>query len=248
MKVVSRQEFIKLPAGTVYTDYAPHIFGELCIKGDSLDNDWWEQRIVGELGINCEEIPEVIERLDAGEDIPVDLDIEARDAMFDVDQLYAVWSKEDVTKLISRLQETLQMPGGRPSTYTLELADLFCSRISEGNSMRKVCKAEDMPDTTTIFKWIREKEDFSLQYARAKDESGDADQDKLDEIAEKVLIGEYDPQSARVAADIIKWSASKKKPKKYGDKQQIEHSGSIELDKLSDEELDIRIQALQNAE
>jgi hypothetical protein len=65
---------------------------------------------------------------------------------------------------------------------------------------------------------MQKDEAFRNHYTRAKEESGDADQDKLDEIAEKVLTGEIDPQAARVAADIIKWSASKKKPKKYGDR------------------------------
>ncbi len=118
------------------------------------------------------------------------------------------------------------MPGGRPSKYTQELADEFCSRIGEGNSMRKVCLADDMPEGRTVWRWLRTKEKFSQQYARAKEESGDADQDKLDEIAEKVLQGEIEPQAARVAADIIKWSASKKKPKKYGDKIQQDHTSS----------------------
>lgn len=67
---------------------------------------------------------------------------------------------------------------------------------------------------------MQKDEEFRNHYTRAKEESGDADQDKLDEIAEKVLTGEIDPQAARVAADIIKWSASKKKPKKYGDRIQ----------------------------
>jgi DNA-binding ferritin-like protein len=65
---------------------------------------------------------------------------------------------------------------------------------------------------------MQKDEEFRKQYTRAKEESGDADQDKLDEIAERVLDGSLDPQAARVAADIIKWSASKKKPKKYGDR------------------------------
>ena len=46
----------------------------------------------------------------------------------------------------------------------------------------------------------------------------------LEEIAHKTLKGDYDPSSARVAADILKWTAGRKKPKKYGDKQAIEHT------------------------
>jgi len=130
---------------------------------------------------------------------------------------------------------------GRPTDYTEELADDICNRIAEGNSMRKVLLDEELPCMTTVFRWLRTKPEFEQQYTRAKEESADSDQDKLDEIAEKVLTGEYEPQPARVAADIIKWSASKKKPKKYGDKIETVHSGTIgvkEVHDMSDEDLE----------
>ena len=39
-------------------------------------------------------------------------------------------------------------------------------------------------------------------------------------------------QRSRLRVDTRKWIASKLKPKKYGDKQAVEHSGNIALDKL----------------
>ncbi len=107
MRVVKREDFLKLPKGTVYTDYKPHVFGCLCIKGESLKNDWWEQIIVGSLDHESDYLPDIFEALKLGKDVPVELHMESRDACFDDKQLYAVWSKEDVLKLISRLQETL---------------------------------------------------------------------------------------------------------------------------------------------
>ena len=72
--------------------------------------------------------------------------------------------------------------------------------------------------------------------------------DKLDEIAEKVLTGEIGCNEARVAADIIKWSASKKKPKKYGDKQQIDMTTKVTLADKSDKELEAMLDKLRNKE
>jgi len=109
------------------------------------------------------------------------------------------------------------MSAGRPSDYTDDIALEILSLISEGCSLRKACLQVGKP-LKTVWSWMQKDEAFRNHYTRAKEESGDADQDKLDEIAEKVLTGEIDPQAARVAADIIKWSASKKKPKKYGDR------------------------------
>jgi hypothetical protein len=139
------------------------------------------------------------------------------------------------------------MAMGRPTDYSEDLADKFCALISEGNSMAKVCRSnDDMPSTQTIFRWFRIYPDFCDKYARAKEESGDADQDKIDDIAEKVLDGKLEPQQARVAADLIKWSASKKKPKKYGDRVEQVHSGHLRVTDMSDEELDRRLVQLQN--
>lgn len=138
------------------------------------------------------------------------------------------------------------MPAGRPSDYTQELASQICAKIAEGNSLRKTCQIIGK-DITVVWSWITKHEEFAQQYARAKEESGDSDQDRLDEIAEKVISGELDPQAARVAADIIKWSASKKKPKKYGDRIHTEHSGKVELSGMDDEELDRIIRERQQA-
>ena len=65
------------------------------------------------------------------------------------------------------------MPGGRPTLYTKELADVICQRLSEGLSMRTVCKDEDMPCAATLFTWMRIHPEFLVQYTRAKEESAD---------------------------------------------------------------------------
>lgn len=137
------------------------------------------------------------------------------------------------------------METGRPTDYTPELTDEFCARIALGRSLRSVVKDKDMPSHTTIYQWLRKHDSFAEQYARAKEDSADSRADQIDDIADKVLRGEYDAQAARVAIDAFKWTSGKHKPKKYGDKQQIEHSGSVDMSKQSDEELDARIRELE---
>jgi len=104
-----------------------------------------------------------------------------------------------------------------------------------------------MPAASSVFKWLREQEGFSEQYAKAKEESADAlVEDMLDisdnEVKEPVVIdgvplvvdGKMVMQTtsaavahARLRVDTRKWSASKLKPKKYGDKVTTEHTGSV---------------------
>jgi len=108
---------------------------------------------------------------------------------------------------------------------------------------------------STVFKWLREKPEFSQQYARAKEESADALFEELLEIADDgtndwmerqnaegenigwQLNGEH-VQRSRLRLDTRKWALSKLKPKKYGDRIHTEHSGTIGLSELSDDDLD----------
>lgn len=112
---------------------------------------------------------------------------------------------------------TTAKPMGRPTTYRKELVDEICGLLSEGVSMRTICRDPNMPAMSTIFKWLGQHPYFSEQYARAKEESADAIAEDIQELADAVLAGHVDPNAARVALDAKKWSASKLKPKKYGD-------------------------------
>lgn len=129
------------------------------------------------------------------------------------------------------------MATGRPTKYSKALAARLCAEIAQGKSLRKTCKAGNMPSVKTIYNWFGVHDDFLQQYARAKADSADANADKIEDIAERVLLEEYDPAAARVAIDAFKWTASKKQPKKYGDLRQLELSGAVKLSDMTDDEL-----------
>ncbi len=116
------------------------------------------------------------------------------------------------------------MSAGRPTDYTPELADRICEQLADGMSMGKVCEADDMPAKRTIFNWLRTNEEFLHQYERAKEESADSMTDDMLDISDN-LSG--DTQRDRLRVDTRKWIASKLKPKKYGDYQKHEHTGSL---------------------
>ena len=130
---------------------------------------------------------------------------------------------------------------GRPSGYSQELADRICDELSDGRSLRTVCLSEDLPDKATVFRWLREDKEFRDQYTRAKEESADAmSEDVLDisddgsnDWMEKNFAGQKAwvtngeaLQRSRLRVDTRKWLMAKMKPKKYGDK--IELDGKIE--------------------
>lgn len=128
---------------------------------------------------------------------------------------------------------------GRPTTYTPEIADRICAELACGSSMRTVCKGEDMPAMSTVFLWLRTHKEFSERYAQAKAEAADALVEEMLDIADDgtndwmethdkdgnagyKLNGE-NVQRSRLRVDTRKWIASKLKPKKYGDRIDVDH-------------------------
>lgn len=105
MKIVNRKTFLSLPAETLYSKYAPYVFGELAIKCETVGDDFVTQQIAD--SVWCNDSDEFFDILDAaartGESFSMDFDSAGRDGLFDDEQLFVVWEREDVVALIERL-------------------------------------------------------------------------------------------------------------------------------------------------
>lgn len=123
---------------------------------------------------------------------------------------------------------------GRPTEYSEEVADVICERLANGEGLVSICKDEKLPSRSIVHEWLNPeskyfKESFLDKYVRARDDQADYKAEEIESIAERVLSGELRPDAARVAIDAKKWTASKLKPKRYGDKveQEITHHGDV---------------------
>lgn len=110
---------------------------------------------------------------------------------------------------------------GRPSDFTPEIANLICERLADGESLRTICRDDDMPDRGTVRRWLASDEEFRRQYAHAREEQGDV---YAERVVEEAMTAE-DAATGRLRMDALKWAASKLAPKKYGEKVQQEISG-----------------------
>jgi len=108
---------------------------------------------------------------------------------------------------------------GRPSKFTQPLADRICERLAAGETLRAICRDDDMPSPQAVLRWIPKNEGFSEQYARAREAGYALMADQLTEIADN----DGDPARDRLRVDTRKWLLSKALPKIYGDK--VEHTG-----------------------
>lgn len=131
---------------------------------------------------------------------------------------------------------------GRPSIYSEELANKICTRLASGESLRRICLDEGMPEARTVHYWLVDgkHESFFQQYARAR--AIQAEQ-MFDEILDIADDGENDYMTitkgnetynvedrevtnrSRLRVDSRKWYLSKVLPKKYGDKLDLTTDG-----------------------
>lgn len=117
-------------------------------------------------------------------------------------------------------------PVGRPSKFSQDLAENICEQIANGKSLRAICAGDDMPSATTVFKWLNENQDFSEQYARARDRQADHYFEEIVEIADNVEADSAAVAKARLQVDARKWTLSKLAPKKYGEKTELDVKSS----------------------
>ncbi|EJH7012902.1 hypothetical protein NFT50_001309 [Salmonella enterica] len=115
MRIVNRQTFLSLPENTVYSishwtlDGGSTSITDLKIKGPTVaDADYYETSIPDFDFNSVDEMAEEIERsIKHGWSVDPDFSVETRNSMFDDNQMYAVWEKEDIERLIARLNECL---------------------------------------------------------------------------------------------------------------------------------------------
>jgi hypothetical protein len=145
------------------------------------------------------------------------------------------------------------MAGGRPTDFTPELGAQLCFRIMTykppGNSLTRICEAEDMPCRTTVYYWIldaagkdatEEQREFLNRYRVAHEIKHEKMYDEITHISyditndiivsEKGTVGNStNVARARLITDNLKWCLGKMHPERYGDKSTVEHTGSVEL-------------------
>ncbi len=111
----------------------------------------------------------------------------------------------------------------RPSSYAPETGAKICVQLSQGKSLVKICKAKDMPDQATVYRWLAGNPEFREMYTRAREDQADTLFDETLAIAD-ALPSNASAAAVRRAAlkiDTRKWAAGKLRPRKYGDRQTV---------------------------
>lgn len=138
---------------------------------------------------------------------------------------------------------------GRPSSYTAEVAAAICERVANGETLRSICREDDFPGHSTVYRWLDENQEFAGRFAAARAQGEDVIAQECLEIADdgsNDWMEQHSEESAsagwRLNGDHVQRSKlridtrlkllAKWNPKKWGDKQHIEHSGKLGLESL----------------
>lgn len=119
--------------------------------------------------------------------------------------------------------------------------DNLLEELSQSSTgLSHLCKKHEIR-YQSLYQLIEEDEDFRNRYVRAREAQADYMADEIIELADDksgdVLTGEFgetgnaaNVSRSKLRVEARKWIAAKLKPKKYGDKVDVEHSGKIEID------------------
>jgi hypothetical protein len=109
------------------------------------------------------------------------------------------------------------MKAGRPSDYNPKVAAEICERIADGETLTDICRDAKLPHRVTVWRWLKDNEEFAANHARAREIGGHWLEDKIAAEAERIV----DAESATVAtakAKLYQWMAQVRNPRVYGAK------------------------------
>jgi hypothetical protein len=130
---------------------------------------------------------------------------------------------------------------GRPSVFSEEIFDRILVGISNGKTLTSLCEAEDMPGLRTVYDWLEEDAQLSARFARARDAGHDVIAEDCMRIADMTALdtietesGKEIPNSEWIARSRLRVETrlkllAKWNPKKYGDKIETQHTGSVDV-------------------
>lgn len=132
---------------------------------------------------------------------------------------------------------------GRPTDYSLELAERICQVLCASDAtVTDVCAPADMPNRSTVFRWLAKYPEFRDLYVRAREFQSELLYDDMAEIAnapfEEVpvfdLLGNQlgvkvdagaamaEMQRRKLQIDVIKFKLVKLQARRFGDNRSMD--------------------------
>lgn len=116
----------------------------------------------------------------------------------------------------------------KPNKIDDLLEDILNDVAYENKSIVKACRDRKVSPQTF---WELKEADKRIkeQYTLATKFRAEGCIDTIEQIEQALADGKIDAPTARVLIDTEKWKACKFYPKMYGDKQEVEHTGTVKM-------------------
>lgn len=129
------------------------------------------------------------------------------------------------------------------NSYTQALADEIIERLSGGEPLAEICRTPGMPAVRTVSDWKKAHADFAERFGQARDAGFDVIAADCLRIANTPLEGTIETSkewgTEVKKADMLEHRKlqietrlkllAKWDPRRYGELQKVEHSGSVEV-------------------
>lgn len=106
------------------------------------------------------------------------------------------------------------------SKFSRPLADLIVQEIIEGMGITKACQKYEVP-YNTLMRWSEDFPEFGKALDKAKRYRADATHDRIVEFVNDLTTKQLNKTQVEAigrAADLLKWSAEKSDPQRFGNK------------------------------
>lgn len=152
------------------------------------------------------------------------------------------------------------MPAGRPKEDRAKrqpIIEEVLKGIEQGIPLAEICRRDGFPDRRSIYFWMEDDADFASRFARARELGFDAIAEECFEIADDgtndwvqrqkqdgsidEVVNSDHIQRSKLRIETRLKLLAKWDPKRYGERQEIKHSGAVDLTAESDEALAKRL-------
>ena len=138
------------------------------------------------------------------------------------------------TRLLPDDPPALGGKGGRPSSYTKELAERVLKEVAEGRFLVDMATVHGLPSYRSVYRWADDRPEFRQALARAHEDGAHALLAKAERLLENATRDNIQVVREQVAH--IRWRVSRLNPSAYGDRSELRVSGTITHEhKLSDD-------------
>lgn len=112
MRVVTRQELMALPNGTIYHEWEPCFWRQMAVKVEDAPGiaaDWYQAMIPQMACHNSAEEADAHFAMGDGASVALDLESAGREALYDDKLRYAVWEHADLVALAAVVQRAIDV-------------------------------------------------------------------------------------------------------------------------------------------